>query len=359
MRTPSAPRGFTLIELVVVLGITGFVVAGITKAMIDLDKTANVRRLNTQLQGEGRDGMRLVEREIRNASLGTNVGVIWSEAAGNVVQDPAVQIFDAVPGGGFLDVKPGTDVLLVVGALPERAAALVGTSHRLVVNDPLQVSDTAGLAVGDAVLMGPYRFATWDRIAQLEPSGPGATEWGQMVLESTRNVFPGGRLASGSMIRRARARMYFVNGADELVRAELRVPRAPANALEVIGTEVLALAIENLQVGCELHDGVAFFACPPGRGGEFAAFGKFDAGTGPRLRLGAGGEPGDLANLRVVELGLVARSRRPVREVAGDPKIDLDGGGILPVGGAPDDEAYVRRAYRLGIAVRNTSLEVL
>lgn len=353
----SAARGMTILELMFVVAIMGVVVAGITKVMIDLDKTSRARELNVKLQGEGREGLQVVERDLRHASLGATAGVIWTQdAAGTVVRRPSIQIFDNVSADGAgLNVKRGTDALLVVGARFSGAeAAARGTHYNSTVT--LSVTQTTGFAVGAGVLMGPYQQAAWARIAAVIPAVPPTP--GGLNLTPTANVYPMGKLEAGSLVREARSRLYYVSQDDELVQADLRVPRAPADG-DVTGRNVIATGVENLQIGCELDDGVALVACPAPNAADVTtteaawAFGAWEAGAGARL-----GEV-SIAQVRTVVLSVVMRSQSPLADQRGDDAIAVGNQTALsPMKGGSSDatQPYLRRSYRLPVAVRNVSL---
>lgn len=55
---------------------------------------------------------------------------------------------------------------------------------------------------------------------------------------------------------------------------------------------------------------------------------------------------------------MILRSERPVTGSAGDEAIALEGTTLTPGGGSSADP-YIRRAYRLPVAVRNVSLGAL
>jgi prepilin-type N-terminal cleavage/methylation domain-containing protein len=363
-----APRGFTLLELVTVTAINAIVVSAVVSAMINLDRTSRVRNLTANMQGQGREGLTHVEMDLRSASLGAGLGAVWAQVPASAAPQlrPTVQVFENLRGspGGLLDVKPGTDAVLVV-ALQRREgagrAALVGDHYDSML--PVAVSDTAGFLPGSPVLMGTYDVASWDVVRKVNAGAPGSLEF-----SSTTNLFPMKGilriLSSGSMVRPATSRLYFVSVNDELVRVELSVPRAPAVRAELIARDVIAQGVENLQVDCQVDDpNAGFAACPaplaaadPIAAESIAALGGFGAMGGPRLDAAAA------AGVRTIELSVVVRSRSELRQ-NGDPKIAIgDPPTVLPGGGAPDDAPtplYVRRSYRMAVSVRNTSLQVM
>jgi len=378
------PRGMTLLELLFVVAISAVIIAGITKVVVDMLKTNQARELSSEVQGEGRGSLARIEREVRQASLGSTLGVIWTQdPAGNVVQRPSVQIFDNVSatnanplGGSPRRVKAGTDALLVVGALTSGAQAQVWARNGATNYDStatLYPTRATGFAkdISQHVLVGPYTAAGWGLVSEVvAPDVANSLPAGIQISSGTtnKNVFPGGKVEPGAMIREARARLYFVNDRDELASVRLAFPRAPAAAAEMLDYDVHAVGVENLQVDCEVDLGATFGACPAA---VTDAEGAWALGTGARTRIGVG-VPGDaranVALVRTVILSVVMRSPRPVRDQRGDPTVSI-GNQAAALGPLAHDErgnayqlapndAFLRRAYRVPVAVRNVSLGV-
>jgi hypothetical protein len=341
----------SLIELMFVIAILAVVVAGVTRSIVHIYRTQSVRGLNIRLQGEGRDALGRVVHVVRSASLGSPLGVIWTQAAtGEVVRRPAVQIFDNLTGPGIMGVKARTDALLVVGAVSQGAeGAVVGTSFDSVTL-PLPVTDVTPFAPNMTLLIGPYRSAAWDSVDRVVP--------GALDLHSTLNVFPDGKADSGSMIRQARSVLYFVDVNDQLIEQELLVPRPPATLAEAGVRHILARGVENLQLDCEVDDGVALQGCPatiatadPLAAEAAMALGAWGATGGPRINEGT------ISTVRTIILSVVLRSERPLTDGTGDPTITLEGVTMGAANNMPP--YYLRRAYRLPVAVRNVSLGAL
>ena len=360
MRTPRhrPEAGSTLIELVVVLAISSLLVALVVAAMIDFDRARRPRELTAQLQGEGRAGLLALENDLRAGSLGAPTGIISAQLDGAATNRPAVQVFEKVPGGGFLNVKPGTDALLIVRAeMDGGTSPVTATVGDLYAAGSLQVTSSDGFADDDFVLYGPYADAVWDQVTLVAA--------GRIDTAGGADVFPGSpqgrKLPAGSFVRRAHARLYFVTTGDDLVRAELAAPRTPQSAAEVVDVLVLAKGVENLQLDCVTDDGVDVGGCPGtlvDRGYSVDAIvsetgdalGAAVAGTGPRFRAE------EVASLRSLTMAVAIRSQSPVaNEHQGDPVPTVNEETI----GAGAETPYLRRVYRIGIAVRNTSLGVL
>lgn len=333
-------RGFTLMELMVATAITAVLVGLVVSALVSLARDRSSREAVIEVQGEARFGLGVLERDIRSGSLGAGTGVVTAGA--DTVS--MVQVYDNV-GGGFLSAKPGTDALLVVQALGAPRVAARGDHHGGTV---LTVTDVNGFAVGDAVLFGEYGNAGWSRVTEIDP------DTNKLTL-ATNIVRLGGlgaeeKLPSGSMVRPARARLYYVNTSDELVRVELDGPVPPATAAEVAGSsEVLALAFENFQVDVQLDPNAGAAGCSIAAPAE--AVDALNAASG---LLSTACVP----SLRSLAVSAVAHSRRPLRDIPADRPISIGGVELDPAGANPGDE-YVRRAYQLQVAVRNTSLGVL
>jgi type II secretory pathway pseudopilin PulG len=368
----SSARGVTLVELLIAMGIMAFVTLLATQTFASFARTDNVRRKVTDLQGRARVALGLLERELRHASLGAGTGRIWVSSGGNRVARPAVQIFSSIPGFGPLDLsgfpqlgppKGGTDALLVAGAIGGARAATVGELTVATAGMPrtfavTTTSTTIGgvaeaFAVGDRVLLGDYLDASWGTIEAVQDTPA-------QLRSSTDLMLPGAqlpRLAAGSIVRRARARLYYVDDRDQLVRLELLVPRAPATAAEILGGEVLAAGVENLQVGCQLAQadgtlGACSDALPtadPIATESAAFFGTFvDAGTGPLLA--------DASGLRTLVFSVAARSLKGLQDTVGEEPIPLDDGAGGSVSMGDTSQPYARRSYQLTAGIRNTSL---
>jgi prepilin-type N-terminal cleavage/methylation domain-containing protein len=348
-RTRHGPdRGFTLLELMLVIAIIAVIVPLLTSAIIDVARFEKVRKLTTQVQGESRMGVKRLELSIRLASLGAKLGQIRFEGAAGIATYPAVEIYDNVAGGGFLDVKAGTDVLVVVGAA---SGAPSGFTEKAFLDStaPINVTEVGNLQPGDAVLVGPMKEAAWIPVRALSPPGK-ATFAAQLLFDSASNVIPLHTEQEAHLVRRAEAWMFYVNNRDELVRAQLRLPTVPQVPADVTGSEVVSPGLGNLQIGCEIEVNPSLQPCggplpaaDPANSvlysGAVAALGdSASGGGGPLLNIG------NIATLRTVTATLSLHS---VQALRGD------------LARAGDGDEFVRRVYRLGLAVRNTSLEVL
>jgi prepilin-type N-terminal cleavage/methylation domain-containing protein len=358
---PRRPSGFTLLELVIALALSLAVGTLAVSALIELDRDQAKRQKVTELQTRARLAIGVLEDDLRHASLAAGSGVVWTTSAGTRVSRPAAQVFWNVQGTGFLDVKPNTDVVLVVGARRSDTlrTALVGDLYSS--TGPIPVTDASHLASGQTVLLGDFGDAGWGTIGTVTASGSAQ----QLTLsDTTNNVLPGltQRLRAGAAVRVARARLYYVDTSDELVQLTLTVPRAPASVAEISERAVLGRGFENLKLDCRI-DNLAggFSACPDALASDAvrtesqAAFGNFGAsGThqGPAFTASNAGL------IRMLMVDLAVRSQSPLATGVGDPKVSL---GVwsqqtLPVGGGSDTAEYVRRVYRITTGVRNTSL---
>jgi len=356
-------RGFTLVELVTAMGISVLLTLLVVEALVGLAKDRAGREMVIEVQGEARLGLSMLERNIRTASLGAGTGVVWfqdpraaSATFGTRVSRPAVQIYDNVASaGGVLNppAKPNTDALLLVEALGTAQArtAVVGDQFH-VAPVLLPVTSTAAFALNGYALFGEYGDAGWARVTAINAGNV-------LALSQTVNLFRArdSLLPSGSLLRPARARLYYVDTSDQLVRVSLVAPVAPSAVADILDREVLAQAFENLQIDCQVDNGGVLAACA-------APVADADA----TIPLGVSGSRITVASaptLRVVTVSAVVRSRGPLREQSGDQPIAIGGQTLVPSGLSPlgnplqPGDQYVRRAYRLEVAVRNTSLGVL
>lgn len=361
----SRQRGFTLIELVVALGVSAVLTLLVVEALVGLARDRSSREMVIEVQGEARLGLSALERNVRTASLGAGTGVIWFQdpRAGSAtfntrISRPAIQIYDNVAGGGALlspPAKPGTDAVLVVEALGTAAARTAAVGDQIHPATPpvlLPVTSTAAFAVNGYALFGEYSDAGWAQVTQINAGNV-------LQLSNTVNLFRArdSQLPAGSLVRPARARLYYVDTSDQLVRLSLAAPVPPSVATDILDREVLAQAFENLQLDCQADGG----------GGALAACAT-QADPDATAALGTSNSrvvAATAAALRVVTVSAVVHSRNPLREQQGDPAITIGGQTLAPSGTTPlglplvPGDAYARRAYRIEIAVRNTSLGVL
>ncbi len=355
-------RGFTLMELVTAMAVSLILTTLVVQALVGLAKDRASREMVIDVQGNARLALSMIEQDLRIASLGAGTGIIWVSSGGTRQQRTAVQIYDNVAGGGFLvdpgrggmavPPKPNTDALLMVQALASPRTMSKGDQFNS--TGGLTVTNVSGFSIGDYILFGDYGDAAWDQVTNVSASS--------FALASTVDLFPvrgiqlptapaaAGKLSSGSMVRAARARLYYVDSSDELVRVTLAQPGPPADPTGVLGLEVIATGVENLQIDCQMEAGGDLGACAGATADPAAAAALGTAAS----RITASNVP----TLRTVTVGVVFRARTPLREQHGDQPVDLQGQKLLPAG-FPATEEFVRRTYQLQVAVRNTSLGVL
>lgn len=373
-RPNPRPSGVTLVELMVALGVTAIVALLATQTYVAFVRDDAMRRKVVNVQGSTRLALDALNGEFRQASLGAGTGRIWTTSGGNRVVRPAVQIFSNVAGAGALDLtsttprigapKPLTDALLVVEAAGRERSATSGELTAATAGMPRTFNVTAtswtdadsvphGLAAGQRILVGDYQDASWAVLQTVNTTN---------VTVASDLMLPGAqipRLAAGAVVRRARARLYYVDTLDQLVRIELAVPHAPQVASEITGREVLATGIENLQVQCDMTSpsgalALRTVALASGHaistesGGAFS----FGAGGGPMLQADDSSAEDAVSKLRSIVIEVVARSATPlVGAVSGDEAVPLDGVTLGDTG-----NPWVRRSYQLALGVRNVSL---
>jgi prepilin-type N-terminal cleavage/methylation domain-containing protein len=350
----AGSRGFTLVELITAMAVSAVLVALVTKALIELGREQTVREVVTETQDEGRLGFSRAALDVRSAALGAPSGVLLvQDSSGNRVSRPAVQLFEDVAGSGFLPVKPHTDALLVAQALPSPRGAVRGDQFAPAIPGApfvVTVTDVTGFTVGSPVMFGEYANAGWASVTDVDATN------NRLTLSSTVNLYPGlgGKLPSGSLVRPARARLYYVSTLDQLVRVDLTQPIPPASTADLGDQVVLAQAFENLQLECFIDGGASGIqvcggSSDPSLTSEASA--AFGAAT---ARVTTTQAP----LLRLVRLSAVVHGERPLVGSLGDAPIALRGVTLAPAG-ASTDQGWVRRAYQLELAVRNTSLEAL
>jgi len=371
-------RGVTLVELMISMTITIVIVALVVQALVAFDRDQAYRTKISSLQGSARLALEWLQADVRQAGLGVgDQGAIWMANGAGSVSRPAIQIFANIGGGGTLaDAKPGTDALLLVEAFDTATRAVtIGQLDATNWTQIIPLNSAAGFATGDAVLMSNSYQSSWGVISAIVAD--------QLTFQDTVNVLPPAigtqagqpvvKLAAGSPVRRARARLYYVDTSDELVRLTLAVPRAPT-AADILAREVLApcppatasgmsaSCFENMKINCETDNGVAVVPgpCPgtPVSAGDpvttesVATFGGFLAGGGPLFSTTGSGA--DVSQVRGLTVSVSVRSRA-VDQNQSDAPVALTGA-VGPVTLGSTSLQYARRTYRIGAAVRNLSL---
>jgi prepilin-type N-terminal cleavage/methylation domain-containing protein len=351
----TSPRGFTLLELMVTVTITGIVTTLAVRALILTSRGRQLRESTAVAQSSGRTGLAFLQDDLRVASLGASTGVIWTTRAGEP-RRPAIQIFDSVGGGGFLNppAKPGTDALLIVRAAPV-GTTLAPSGSTVLAEDlytttgAFTVTDATGFVADDRVLVGEYDDAVFMPLRAVDTGAR------QLTSGLVQNVFPGQhitKIPAGSLVRRARARLYYVDVKDRLMQAELLVPCGP-EAAEVVGVRDVAQGVENLQITCTLETPGP---CPLPKGSGDPLTSEAANALGPMDLGGARLDANNVPSVRAITIRVSVRSKAlHDQSEPGDPPILLDGVSVP----TPEGVHYARRAYEIGVAVRNTSLGAL
>jgi hypothetical protein len=302
-----------------------------------------------------------------------------------------VEAFDAATQAATTQEMTAANWATIGGAIP---VTPVQTPTYAEQNPGAPTATVASFLKGDAILMSNSTQASWG-ILQAD-GDPGA---GTVKLVNLTNVLPPSigakagqptvELKAGATVRRARARLYYVDSSDELVRLTLSVPRAPqtGDALapdptkEVMGREIMAQGVENMKVTCQTDAGVglAFGGCPAQnvaaapcgdatlQAEAVTTFGGFVNGGGPLFS--ASQNCPDVSMVRAISLSVSVRNTCPGNATCAVDPNQSDQPAALPgaLGAValPDPTAttkplpYARRMYRINAALRNQTLGVL
>ena len=133
----SAPRGFTLVEVMVTIAVLGVVMVAIMTSFIQTQDASRRVRQFVDLRQSARAGVQLIERDVRMAGSG------WGRNPLNVYQSGVTSQWWAIapgPGAG------ANDSLVLLGAW-EAQTTLAQTM--LTETAPLQVASVAGFATND------------------------------------------------------------------------------------------------------------------------------------------------------------------------------------------------------------------
>lgn len=164
--------GYSLIEVLVALALSGMLLAGISKIFIASDKLSKRSQAYTELQESGRVGLQLMSRDIRNAGF-------WGCAQTDNGQLNKLNMLDTTdadyhPGMDFTDLfktveglnntigsilgttlipKPGSDYIILRGATPLTAFKLTKAPKDTVADNSIEIMQGASIERGQRLML--------------------------------------------------------------------------------------------------------------------------------------------------------------------------------------------------------------
>jgi type IV pilus assembly protein PilW len=402
MRSHFAPRGFSLIEMMIASAIALFIIAGAVSAGLLLQRRGLLEERTMETQNAGRAVRDLLSPTIQRAGAGFGSAplylggapqdlryAVWATSDAGFTGDPTF----ALPTGVYTAMS--SDVLELFEADVARALRLKGCSGNDIRrsgnnNDPLCLEqpappDTdAGLPANTPVVVtNPKIRAACVGVAQAGRNTPQPNDLSWTLGAPGASAFPATGPCSGpatgppsaptsafydaedNFLLPLSARAYRVNWRSGQPVLEMD----PDGSLGPQGYQPLSNEIERLQVrlGVELAPGAALVYYPdpssiPARPKldqctnatcwshltAAAIDAGTDAGTMGANDYGPGSARDELMRrVRVVELSITARSARP------DSQSALDGG--VDDEGNPQD-GYKRRHFLIRVAPRNFAI---
>jgi prepilin-type N-terminal cleavage/methylation domain-containing protein len=111
-------KGFTLVELLVAMAISGIVVAAVYTAFITQQKSYTVQDQVAETQQNARVGLDLIAREVRMAGYGQPAWSMNADTDGDGADEAVTDPVTVVDGGG------GPDLITVIGCFDPNPATL-------------------------------------------------------------------------------------------------------------------------------------------------------------------------------------------------------------------------------------------
>ncbi|AJE04820.1 PilW family protein [Geobacter pickeringii] len=329
----SSEKGYTLVEILVVIVILAIVSAGITTVFITGLTEYGVREVTIRMQQQARLAMYDLERELKLAGYGFmdfgNLKInVYSKSANAVVSWAIVEA-NSVTGAAS-----NTDSILIRYQTVDPATVpdvTIATNHPdSSVNTP--VSDASGFAQGDLFFIyDPTDLTKPASMLQVSttPSSKNDTlkhssgsNWEYNPPNAGINIFPPGGYGVGCKVVNLSTLgvkwvQYHVDSNSNLIKESSTAPQA----------HIVATGIEDLQIRYQFKDGV-WLNAPV----------KDDANH-------------DINNLRALKVSIIARTANPDPRYGGSQPFQLtgpQGDGVVYSGGG-----YRRMTMSSTISLRN------
>ncbi|MBT1076203.1 prepilin-type N-terminal cleavage/methylation domain-containing protein [Geobacter grbiciae] len=329
---PRSMRGYTLVEVLVVIVILAVISAGLSTVFITGQKEYGVREATIRMQQQARQAMNEMERELKNTGYGLmDMGDLTIKVYGE--KTPSWQVVEALDGG----TEPDSIKVLYSGAESD-----VGYDYIVSVDHPTNSSIMKVSAVGS---VPPSRtlnddFIKGDLFLVYDPSDPGkpATRFQATNVTAPDKIHhnpggynpPGGALdvayGVGSKVlnlrlMQAKSVSYSVDARQNLIKTveDLSLIDPPANQR----TKIVASGVEDLQIRYQFKDGTWKNA----------------------------GDPGFVAkDLRAIQVSIIVKTEKPDPRYPGQ---SLQLTGSYGNGGVKNSAGYRRMAMSTIIYVRN------
>jgi len=332
-RTCRREGGYTLVEILVVIGILAVVSAGISAVFITGQQEYGVREATIRMQQQARLAMGDMEREIKNAGYGL---MDLGSLAINVYKGgsiPSWQVVEAADGGN----DPDTISFLYSGAETDVGYDLIVSEDHPTSSALMRISAVGSVPPSRTITDD---FAVGDLFLVYDPDDPDkpasrfeATTVGEpdQIHHNPGTINPPGgfigvQYGVGSKVlnlRRMQAKRvsYFVDGRQNLIKTveDLSLVDPPANRQ----SRIVAAGVEDLQLRYQFKDGTWKNAG--------------DAGF-------------DVRNLRAVQVSIIVRTEKPDPRYPGQ---SLRLTGSYGNGGPKNSAGYRRMSMSTIISVRN------
>lgn len=329
----SSEKGYTLVEILVVMVILAIVSAGITTVFITGLTEYGVREVNIRMQQQARLAMYDIERELKTAGYGFmdfgNLKInVYSKSANSVIS------WAIVEANNVAGAASNTDSILIryqtndPATLPD---VTISSDHPdSSVNTP--VSDASGFEQGDLFFVYDpddlTKPASMLQVSNTPSSKSDALKhnsgnnWNYNPPNAGINIFPSGGYRRGCKVVNLRTLgvkwvQYHVDGNRNLIKESSTAPQP----------HIVAAGIEDMQIRYQFKDGTW------------------------RNAPVAGDANHDINNLRALKVSIIARTAKPDLRYGGSQPFQLTGsqgdGAVYRGGG------YRRMTMSSTISLRN------
>ena len=224
----SAPRGFTLIELMIALVLFSFLISGVLAVAVSLTQGYRDQRAAIQTESAVRLPMDFLADVLRQASPAVSTGLIQDAATCTTA---ALTVTNNFGGNGWDQL----DLIYASGAVATSSRTIYTTGTL-----SLDVDDATGLAVGDSIVISNVMQGHLVKITAI------ASNTLTLATQCATIALPSGGYPAGSIVVRAVHGIFFIGTVDGMPTLMMNPTGDPTtNATK---GEPLAEGIEDMQI---------------------------------------------------------------------------------------------------------------
>lgn len=237
----ATERGMTLFELMVTLALTSIGVLGMASMLM----TAGKIQRRTKSVGSAQDAAQILAQRItghlRRSALGAQGGVFMMDSSSGKVEHAA--LFSELFPCGNVNAS-AADTLFLLSTRPATPSAVLRAAVDSAMNtNPIPVSNAAGFAISDTVLLTDFRRGSWLRVSGVDA---GTKTFRTQEQDGVIEVFPTDSPGYGAGAPVLRAQLLRFGISDGLLQMSVVDP-LNKTAPPLRATTIFA-GVENLQI---------------------------------------------------------------------------------------------------------------